>query len=246
MQQLPIIRPPTSSTPSTRGRIIALREAGVSCRAIAYRCGVHETTFRRTILRVRATGNVYNRSRSQGRPDRDFRHMISEVREELSQPWSFFAERWGVSVSTTRRTAHLQNPDKYVRRRKPFLSLNNKLARVQRARDVQNLDWKRVIFTDECSIELNGRPARSWTIRAPGEEYLPAHIDTPFKSERRTIMIWGAIAYDNKFPLLRLPLLPARQVNGVRPVPETLNAAKYAEWVLEERIAPYGGDEGRL
>ena len=104
---------------------------------------------------------------------------------------------------------------------------------------VQNLDWKRVIFTDECSLELNGRPARSWTIRAPGEEYLPAHIDTPFKSDCRTIIIWGAIAYDEKFPLLRLPLLPARQVNGVRPAPETLNVAKYAEWVLEERIAPY-------
>ena len=48
-----------------------------------------------------------------------------------------------------------------------------------------------------------------------------------------------AIAYDPKFYLLRFPLLPGRQVNSVRLAPDTLNAAKYAEWVLEERIVPY-------
>ena len=51
----------------------------------------------------------------------------------------------GISVSTTRRIAHLHNLHKRVRRRKPFLSLNNKLVRVLWARDVQDLDWKRVI-----------------------------------------------------------------------------------------------------
>jgi transposase len=50
-------------------------------------------------------------------------------------------------------------------------------------------------------------------------------------------MVWGAIAYGKKWPLLRLPLAPSVASGGKRTKAEGLNGEKYAEWVIRGRLA---------
>jgi hypothetical protein len=50
-------------------------------------------------------------------------------------------------------------------------------------------------------------------------------------------MVWGAIAYGKKWPLLRLPLAPSVASGGKRTKAEGLNEEKYAEWVIRGRLA---------
>jgi hypothetical protein len=80
-------------------------------------------------------------------------------------------------------------------------------------------EWKRIIWTDESSVELgkNTRIPRVW--RLPGEAYLEKCLVPTFKSGRTSVMVWGCIAYDRKGPLV---VLPAGQHSG----------ADYVELVL--------------
>jgi hypothetical protein len=48
-----------------------------------------------------------------------------------------------------------------------------------------------------------------WTIRKAGHEYLPQHLQQTFRSSRKTLMVWGAIAHNKKWDLVRLSIPPS-------------------------------------
>jgi len=53
-------------------------------------------------------------------------------------------------------------------------------------------DWRKVVFTDECSISAGGSHGNVWVTRKPGEEFLENCIAPKF-SDYTAVMIWGAI-----------------------------------------------------
>ena len=89
-------------------------------------------------------------------------------------------------------------------------------------------DWRKVIWSDECTWEI-GRKGRAWIIRRTDEKRCPTCIRSVYRSGRFTVMIWGAIGWDYKSPLVFLEKLPDRK--GVC-------SKAYLEQVLEPIIFP--------
>ena len=92
--------------------------------------------------------------------------------------------------------------------KKPFLKTEHIEKRMDWARAAERLtedDWDRVIWTDECSVELGNDSRAPLVWRSPGEEYDPKCLLPTFKSGRSSVMIWGCIAYNCKGPLVFIP-----------------------------------------
>jgi len=64
-------------------------------------------------------------------------------------------------------------------------------------------DWRKVIWSDECSFEL-GKNGRIWVIRRVDEKKCSDCIKSVYRSGRVSVMIWGAIGWDWKSPLVFL------------------------------------------
>ena len=64
-------------------------------------------------------------------------------------------------------------------------------------------DWRKVIWSDECIFEL-GKNGRIWVTRRVDEKRCSDCIKSTYRSGRVTVMIWGAIGWDWKSPLVFL------------------------------------------
>ena len=73
--------------------------------------------------------------------------------------------------------------------------------------------WKRVIFSDECKVEV-GMDNRVLIWRRPGEEWTPKCLN-PGRGACMSLMIWGCIIYEGLGTLT--------VING------NMNAAKYID-----------------
>ncbi|UYV73416.1 hypothetical protein LAZ67_10003104 [Cordylochernes scorpioides] len=94
-----------------------------------------------------------------------------------------------------------------------------------RARSTWMMEWHRVVFSDESRFCLSSdsRHVRVW--RRRGERSNPAAIVERPTVRQRGIMVWGAIAYDSRSPLLR--------IQG------TMTAQRYVDDVLRPVTLPY-------
>ncbi|UYV77686.1 hypothetical protein LAZ67_15001937 [Cordylochernes scorpioides] len=94
-----------------------------------------------------------------------------------------------------------------------------------RARSTWMTEWHRVLFSDESRFCLfsDSRRVRVW--RRRGERSNPAAIVERPTVRQRGIMVWGAIAYDSRSPLLR--------IQG------TMTAQRYVDDVLRSVTLPY-------
>ncbi|UYV83709.1 Ces3 [Cordylochernes scorpioides] len=94
-----------------------------------------------------------------------------------------------------------------------------------RARSTWMTEWHRVVFLDEprFCLSSDSRHVRVW--RRRGERSNPAAIVERPTVRQRGIMVWGAIAYDSRSPLLR--------IQG------TMTAQRYVDDVLRPVTLPY-------
>jgi hypothetical protein len=85
-------------------------------------------------------------------------------------------------------------------------------------------EWKKVIWTDESSIELglSSRKVKVW--RKEGERYKVNCLAPNKRSERISVMFWGCFWQDELGPLVALP-------KG------RIDSGKYGE-ILEEHVSP--------
>ncbi|UYV72727.1 hypothetical protein LAZ67_10000417 [Cordylochernes scorpioides] len=94
-----------------------------------------------------------------------------------------------------------------------------------RARSTWMTEWHRVLFSDESRFCLSGDSRRVRVWRRRGERSNPAAIVERPTVRQRGIMVWGAIAYDSRSPLLR--------IQG------TMTAQRYVDDVLRPVTLPY-------
>ncbi|UYV85007.1 hypothetical protein LAZ67_X004235 [Cordylochernes scorpioides] len=73
-----------------------------------------------------------------------------------------------------------------------------------RARSTWMTEWHRVVFSDESRFCLSSDSRRVRVWRRRGERSSPAAIVERPTVRQREIMVWGAIAYDSRSPLLRI------------------------------------------
>lgn len=213
-------------------------DLNIGQRDIARVLGIGKTTVHDTIERMKELPDAisaYSRPRS-GRPPaldtRACRRLALEITRTPGKPWKHFAELLQVSVTTLRKAAKGMGFNKRHRRRKSFLGKRHKQLRKEWVKDNDEQDWRRVIFTDECAVEIGEDLRSQWTIRKDGEAWLPQHIQQTYRSGRQSLMIWGAIAYGKKFPLQRLPVKADAKDDGLSKK-KGLNGKRYVEYVLK-------------
>ena len=114
---------------------------------------------------------------------------------------------------------------------KTFLTDHAKARRLAFCRANRNLDWKRVVFTDEVKIETSAH-GMSWVRRPVNTRYEERHIREVNRQGRCRIMVWGAIAHNQMLDLVI--------VNG------NLNTAAYINTILEPVIRPYRENNPRM
>ncbi|WWC63231.1 uncharacterized protein I303_105831 [Kwoniella dejecticola CBS 10117] len=220
----------TPRTPTKRGAVIGLHASGLSKSAIAKQLGWPRSTVRDVIQRHLETGSCYDRARS-GRPrktsDRDERLIVRDMYNNHWEPWQFFVERHQLAESTLRGIAMRHGFFKRAARRKVVISKANKAKRQEWARENVGQDWTRVLFTDEASFEAGGlRDRRSPVLRRVGEEYALRNIQPVFRSGHFSVMAWGCIGINRKFPLHFFE-------------PGKIKSARYIDEILKGKLKSY-------
>lgn len=187
--------------------IVSLFYSGIRQAEISRRLGIPRTTITGILNRYRHRGNVENRARS-GAPsklsERDTRNLLRVVKQNrkrsLSDITSVFNQSRDSAVSkrTIQRKLYSEGYHRRVVRKRIRIREVNRKKRLNwcRANRRKTVDqhWKRVIFSDECKVEI-GTDNKVFIWRKVGEEWLPCCLATP-PTPKLSLMIWGCITYD--------------------------------------------------
>jgi hypothetical protein len=223
-------------SPRKRGKIVALVLDGKTYKEIAQTYNIARGTVAYTMQRERLH-NTRESLPTGRRPhkmiERSKRWLAREIELFPQSPWDYFAKALDVSESTVRRAAASMGLHKRICGKKPFLSEKPQAARRTWAAANVYQDWRRVIFTDRCAIQIGKDITRHYTIRRLGEEYQAKHLQPTFRSGRTLLMVWAAIAYGKKWPLVRLPLSPQGVAADGLGKGKGLNWSEYIKYVLE-------------
>ncbi|UYV78480.1 hypothetical protein LAZ67_16001679, partial [Cordylochernes scorpioides] len=145
---------------------------------------------------VSTCGSAYPSTSSGGPTSHFYRHPATCARH----PRSFHLTRT-ISRRLDANGLHSCRP----LRRLP-LTPPNRRQRLEwcRARSTWMTEWHRVVFSDESRFCLSSDSRRVRVWRRRGERSNPAAIVERPTVRERGIMVWGAIAYDSRSPLLRI------------------------------------------
>lgn len=225
-------------------RVRILIQEGRSQREIARIFGVSHSCIGKVVKRFRETGSDMRRQ-GQGRPrqtneidDRFLRLQALRKRTSNStQLQGLIRQVRNVRISARTVRRRLNESGLASRRPKiaPLLTRRHRVARLQFARQHANWTlarWKKVLFTDETRVSLQGPDGRQRVWRRPCERYAQQCIvpRVPFGGGSR--MFWGGISFEARTEVVSIP-------------PPHLNARRYVEDVIEQHVEPFALRIGR-
>ncbi|UYV64659.1 Transposase [Cordylochernes scorpioides] len=198
----------------TKGMVIGLKRAGWSIRQIAADTHLGASTVHRLWRRWLEQGNVAiyrNVGATRVTSARVERHTLDH----------------SISTRTISRRLVANGLHSCRPLRRLPLTPPNRRQRLEwcRARSTWMTEWHRVVFSDESRFCLSSDSRRVRVWRRRGERSNPAAIVERPTVRQRGIMVWGAIAYDSRSPLLR--------IQG------TMTAQRYVDDVLRPVTLPY-------
>lgn len=219
-----------------RGRIIGMREAGLSLREIARRVNRNVSSVLRCWSKWSEEG-VQHRRRGSGRPrrttDREERRLrLLATRDRFSTTRSI-ANDWmrGTGLRMSMSTVYRRIRSYGLRSYRPFLCLPltplHRLRRLEWSNERVNWaqEWRQIVFSDESRFCLWAHDGRRRVRRMRGERKNPTLFVERNTALTQGVMIWGAICYGSRSPLVF--------ING------NLNAAGYIANVLLPVCLPY-------
>ena len=139
------------------------------------------------------------------------RHMDTSRRQTLGEITHFLNTSLSLPVckdTISRTLNHRLGYHSRHARKKPFLTASHIEKRLAWTSEVCRFgeeEWKRIIWTDESSVELGKLSSTPLVWRRTDEENDPRCIVPTFKSGRSRVMIWGCIAHGIKGPLVFIP-----------------------------------------
>ena len=128
------------------------------------------------------------------------------------------------SLATIKRRLREMHLDGRRAATKTFLTDRAKEIRLKFANDHLNINWKRVVFTDEVKIETSAH-GMTWVRRPPGSRFDPKYLKEVNRQGRCRLMIWGGVAYNG---LLELVVIDGN-----------LNKDNYISDILIPKVLPY-------
>ncbi|UYV68035.1 hypothetical protein LAZ67_5002874, partial [Cordylochernes scorpioides] len=220
----------------TRGMVIGLKRAGWSIRQIAADTYLGASTVHRLWIRWLEQGNVaINRNVgatrvTSARVDRRIlRQAVAAPQTTCTAILQHVQDTLDHSISTRTISRRLVANGLHSCRplRRLPLTPPNRRQRLEwcRARSTWMTEWHRVVFSDESRFCLSSDSRRVRVWRRRGERSNPAAIVERPTVRQRRIVVWGAIAYDSRSPLLR--------IQG------TMTAQRYVDDVLRPVTLPY-------
>ncbi|UYV84691.1 hypothetical protein LAZ67_X003114 [Cordylochernes scorpioides] len=220
----------------TRGMVIGLKRAGWSIRQIAADTHLGASTVHRMWRRWLKQGNVAiyrnvgaTRVTSARVDRRILRQAVAAPQATCTAILQHVQDTLDHSISTRTISRRLVANGLHSCRplRRLPLTPPNRRQRLEwcRARSTWVTEWHRVVFSDESSFCLSSDSRRVRVWRRRGERSNPAAIVERPTVRQRGIMVWGAIVYDSRSPLLR--------IQG------TMTAQRYVDDVLRPVTLPY-------
>ena len=191
-------------------QIIGMFRANVKKLAIAKEMGVGESTNSYVITKYLKSGCVNSAPRT-GRPskfsERDARRLVQTTRKNRKITLKEIHEQLDIDIS--KRTIQRKLLQRGIRSRsavrKPFISKVNAMKRrmwCHGRRGWSLKDWKRVIWSDECKIELWQR-SRDRRIRRTSLECFSQDCIAPtMKHGGGSLMVWGCFRWDKLGPII--------------------------------------------
>ena len=197
-----------------RGHAVTMLMQGESKLQVARCFGVHRSTIKRLIVRLRDTGRVADRPRS-GRPrvtsQREYRFMrVAHLRNrdrtaaEIARNTRGHRPKYPGTVRSRMREASL-------RTRRPYAGLP--FTPLRRARRMEWLvahspmrfpmrRWRQVLFTDDSHFTLFRPDGRRRVYRRRWERFADVCIRERDRSGGGSVMVYGGIAHCVKTPLI--------------------------------------------
>ncbi|UYV65559.1 K02A2.6-like, partial [Cordylochernes scorpioides] len=199
----------------TRGMVIGLKRAGWSNRQIAADTHLGASTVHRRWRRWLEQGNVAiyrnvgaTRVTSARVDRRILRQAVAAPQATCTAILQHVQDTLDHSISTRTISRRLVANGLHSCRplRRLPLTPPNRRQRLEwcRARSTWMTEWHRVVFSDESRFCLSSDSRRVRVWRRRGERSNPAAIVERPTVRQRGIMVWGAIAYDSRSPLLRI------------------------------------------
>ncbi|UYV84701.1 hypothetical protein LAZ67_X003137 [Cordylochernes scorpioides] len=220
----------------TRGMVIGLKRAGWSIRQIAADTHLGASTVHRLWRRWLEQGNVAiyrnvgaTRVTSARVDRRILRQAVAAPQATCTAILQHVQDTLDQSISNRTISRRLVANGLHSCRplRRLPLTPPNRRQRLEwcRARSTWMTKWHRVVFSDESRFCLSSDSRRLRVWRRCGERSNPAAIVERPTVRQSGIMVWGAIAYDSRSPLLR--------IQG------TMTAQRYVDDVLRPVTLPY-------
>ncbi|UYV71962.1 hypothetical protein LAZ67_9001366 [Cordylochernes scorpioides] len=220
----------------TRGMVIGLKRAGWSIRQIAADTHLGASTVHRLWRRWLEQGNmaIYRnvgatRVTSARVDRRILRQAVAAPQATCTAILQHVQDTLDQSISNRTISRRLVANGLHSCRplRRLPLTPPNRRQRLEwcRARSTWMTKWHRLVFSDESRFCLSSESRRLRVWRRCGERSNPAAIVERPTVRQRGIMVWGAIAYDSRSPLLR--------IQG------TMTAQRYVDDVLRPVTLPY-------
>src|SRR4029434_3952621 len=189
---------------NVRRKVVELHKSGNGYKKTSKQLKMSISTIIAIIKKFNATGDVRNQ------PGRGpvckltpctVRRMVRLAKESTritAGELQRLIESCGQKVSKTPIRRHLHHHKLFwrVARKKPLLSINYKLKRLQFAKCKSDFQWGRVIWSDETKIKLFGNKHQRWVWRRQKDSHTE---ETPIPN----VKYGGAIKYTMKCLLLQ-------------------------------------------
>ncbi|UYV83923.1 hypothetical protein LAZ67_X000614 [Cordylochernes scorpioides] len=232
----------------TRGMVIGLKRAGWSIRQIAADTHLGASTVHRMWRRWLEQGNVAiyrnvgaTRVTSARVDRRILRQAVAAPQATCTAILQHVQDTLYHSISNRTISRRLVANGLHSCRplRRLPLTPPNRRQRLEwcRARSTWMTEWHRVVFSDESRFCLSSDSRRVRVWRRRGERSNPAAIVERPTVRQRGIMVWGAIAYDSRSPLLRIQstMTAQRYVDDVlRPDNARPHTARISQQALQD------------
>jgi transposase len=217
----------------TKNRIVGYANATGNAAEAGRKENVDPRTAQRLCKRFKET-NSTARKRGSGRPtklnDLDRREIVRKARKNRRITFEELRNQAtaDISTSTVRRVLADKGYHRRVARKVPYLTKVHKRTRLAWAKqnhDMEPEDWKKIIFSDECYVDLGDKQGRTYVTRRADEVLLDECLVPTFKQSSVRVMVWGCIIEGHKGPLVVLEY-PGGKGGG-------MNSTRYQDQVLD-------------
>ena len=150
-------------------------------------------------------------------PKKTYRQIAAEVAHTLSR-------------STVYRLLKIHGITNGLCKKRPFLTILAVKTRRRWCRersDWSEEQWRKIIFSDECSVERGAGAQREWAFRTPHQKWNKEMISTYKKGKDISVMIWGAIWIGGRSRVVLMERDPHSPRQGY-------SALSYVEIIREE------------